>query len=328
MAKTFALVIVGTLLSALLWLLAAAAGIGERGLMIGSLALFFFWVFMVARRGRETLPLPLRQAQAMKAKAARLPPLALADYRNLVAGLPAPSAQQQANFARFVSEAHSWYKHIPLCPPGTPFTFFLDPFAGCDRVVSPVGTLHFAQREKTGFHYSEIPTREYRERYGYLAFSCAERTKVFLVGPAGALVPGDDIAAVADRTGRLRALPPEASRAGMVGLTAAIHPHTAGMPWWDKVALGPTDDCNWPEESGGMETLQRIFERCRELRAAYQRDPEKQFEEGELSGELTFHFIDPTLYALLSPERERQQRAMVDAMGRAIALIHEPANRT
>jgi hypothetical protein len=31
---------------------------------------------------------------------------------------------------------------------------------------------------------------------------------------------------------------------------------------------------------------------------------------------------------LLTPERERQQRAMVEAMGRAIALIYEPEHRT
>ena len=77
-----------------------------------------------------------------------------------------------------------------------------------------------------------------------------------------------------------------------------------------------------------METLRRIFERCRELRAAFEDDPGQLLERVELPGELLAEFIDPTLYALLIPERERQRRAMVEAMRRAIALIHEPEHRT
>ena len=49
------------------------------------------------------------------------------EYRELVASLPLPSTDQTARFVDYVSGAHSWYKHLPLFPPGAPFVFFLDP---------------------------------------------------------------------------------------------------------------------------------------------------------------------------------------------------------
>ena len=46
------------------------------------------------------------------------PVLTLAQYQALVAHLPRPSAQQMHDFAVFIGRAHSWYKHLPLLPPG------------------------------------------------------------------------------------------------------------------------------------------------------------------------------------------------------------------
>ena len=39
--------------------------------------------------------------------------LTLAEYLNLLSGVPLPSTQLKTEFAEFVSAAHGWYKHLP-----------------------------------------------------------------------------------------------------------------------------------------------------------------------------------------------------------------------
>lgn len=53
------------------------------------------------------------------------PELDLAVYRDLVKDLPPPTDQQISAFAEYVSTAKSWYKHLPLSPPGRCFRFFI-----------------------------------------------------------------------------------------------------------------------------------------------------------------------------------------------------------
>lgn len=97
-----------------------------------------------------------------------LPTLTLSEYRSLVVTLPPPTDQQKDNFSKFVSQAHSWYKHLPLCLPGVKFHFFIDSSAGCERAVTFTGKIKLTPRAKQGFHYSWIPTNEYRRNFGYL----------------------------------------------------------------------------------------------------------------------------------------------------------------
>lgn len=59
-----------------------------------------------------------------------VPTCSLDDYRRIVSNLPRPSDEQIENFVQFVCTAHSWYKKLPLFPPGVPFRFFVDPAAG------------------------------------------------------------------------------------------------------------------------------------------------------------------------------------------------------
>src|SRR5918995_5505055 len=70
----------------------------------------------------------------------KLPLLTLPEYLSLISDIPLPTQQQKENFVEYVSHAHSWYKHLPLYPPGAPFYFFIDKYAGCDRLVSEDGT--------------------------------------------------------------------------------------------------------------------------------------------------------------------------------------------
>jgi hypothetical protein len=241
--------------------------------------------------------------------------MTLSDYRSIVAGLPAPTVPQMEGFARFVCEAHSWYKGLPLYRPGTRFCVFVDPFAGYDR-VSSAGELRFAVREKQGFHYSAITTREYHERFGHLAYSWVAGKDAERAAAGHGRSPGNDIAAVANKHGRLRLLPPEIIRAGTVRLTAAVHPTSAACPWWDLRAPQDADEIDWPEESGGLEVLRKIFARCREVRETRSGTGLVEFD-----GELGLHLVDPVLHALLSPERERQQRTIAQAVHRVYVLL-------
>jgi len=48
-------------------------------------------------------------------------------YRDLFADVLPPTAEQVRNFCGFVARAHSWYKKLPLVPPGEPFFLYLNP---------------------------------------------------------------------------------------------------------------------------------------------------------------------------------------------------------
>lgn len=52
------------------------------------------------------------------------------EYLKIVSQLPLPTVEQTEAFAKYVTRAHSWYKHLPPFPPGRLFAFFLDPQAG------------------------------------------------------------------------------------------------------------------------------------------------------------------------------------------------------
>ncbi len=79
-------------------------------------------------------------------------PCSLSKYRQIVSDLSRPSKKQIDNFVRFVSEAHSWYKHLPLLPPGATFQFFVDPFSGIDRILQPDGKVVHKERTKNSLN--------------------------------------------------------------------------------------------------------------------------------------------------------------------------------
>jgi hypothetical protein len=283
------------------------------------LAWLLYWA--VRRYGPDRVV--VWQLEAARARMRCGNPLTLDEYRHLVGALPPPTAEQQRSFAEYVAEAHSWYKHLPPYPPGAPFTFFIDPFAGCDCVAGRGGRLRFVAREAPGFHYSAIPTRRYRERYGYLNFSSAERPTVILPIPGRMVMPTDDAAAVADGEGRLRPLPRDVQESGAVRLTAAVHPAGARFPYWDRRTKLQPQDIAWPEETGGCRVVERLFESSRAMRDHLKSDLEGWLRESAvITTEFGQERVDPALKELLRPERERQQREMVAAMRRVCALIY------
>lgn len=77
---------------------------------------------------------------------------------------------------------------------------------------------------------------------------------------------------------------------------------------------------NWTEESGGMEAVTKILDRCRVL----EKDPSrKEYYQGTLDSnqDINLGFVDFPLYQLLDPERQRQRAGMVSAMKRVIELV-------
>jgi hypothetical protein len=150
--------------------------------------------------------------------------LSLAKYRNLVGGLDRPSDVQCEAFTRYVSSAHSWYKHLPLVPPGARFTFFLDLFAGCDVMETKDSRTLLVPRESQGFHYSALPTLEYRTHLGYLGYAHQGGTHVKMTSGDGFVSLSDHLWVIADQKGRWWHLPREVTDVGSVDLTAFVHP--------------------------------------------------------------------------------------------------------
>jgi hypothetical protein len=173
-----------------------------------------------------------------------------------------PTAEQIENFANYVSHAHSWYKHLPLFPPGEMFYFFRDKYAACDVVEPQNGVAKIVKRTEPGFHYSDLPTEEFRTRVGCLGFSCVAGTSVRLNNGSP---PRDKLPTVLGDDAVLYRLPQEITDAGGVSLTAVIHTLSAAYDYWDTWKL-PEGGIQWPEESGGEATITKIFDRCREMR--------------------------------------------------------------
>ena len=79
--------------------------------------------------------------------------------------------------------------------PGAPFYFFIDKYAGYDRLVQKDGTAFLQARVTKGFHYSALPAAEYLAQFGYLAFSCGLGKTVTLLSDGPVVIPRDGIPA-------------------------------------------------------------------------------------------------------------------------------------
>ena len=166
-------------------------------------------------------------------------------YLAEVRRLPRPSHAQVDAFVEHVAIAHSWYKHLPLVPPGERFSFYLNPNAGREWVAAEAGgryrdrTSDTSQRER--FHYTWQPTVAYIERFGYLDYSVAAGTS-FLMPVTGGVLDTTMTARVQASTGEWLDLPEGLRAAGAVHLTAVIHPlGQEPVMWLQRLGrLGPS----------------------------------------------------------------------------------------
>ena len=256
-----------------------------------------------------------------------MPVLTLHDYISLTKHLPQPSPAQMKNFADYVSEAHSWYKHLPLLPPGKTFIFYVDPFAGMQHSISPDGTRKISKRTETGFHYSWIRTDEYRARFGHLAYSQAESTQVYVSSPDGMLVPSDCAPEV--WCYQLKAscsIPSIICEEGSCLVSGIVHTDAANHRlWWFR---GYTEGIGYPEiteECRATLPIREIVDRCRLLH----RRPELEVRLGHgdirVIDDYRLVFVDYPLHLLLVEERIRQKNEMVKSMTAVADMIYSNA---
>lgn len=253
----------------------------------------------------------VRAVREHEASLSTVQPCSLPDYRMYTGHLPRPSGEQIDNFVSFVAQAHSWYKHLPLLPPGEPFHFFLDPFSGYDQIVQHGGDILLTERTDTSqrFHYTWMTTKEYRARFGYLAYECAAGSQFYVQSDTAVWVYA--ALPIFYTAGGAYHIPEEIAEAGTVELTAIVHPKTAEL--WHvaevmHIRAGKSledGSRQWPAETGGEGTFRKIREALN--------DPvERSLSE-----------IAERIDALLLPERRRLQENMVQAIQYMLELVYE-----
>lgn len=248
-------------------------------------------------------------------------PITLSQYRELVAQLTKPSLLQMQEFAEYVSHLHSWYKHLPLLPPGVPFQFFLNPTAGMDLITGAEGTIHATARAEAGHRF--LPTTEYRERFGYLA--CSRSRGTFIAPPNSRLITqfieSDNAVFVFDPdTQSVLQLPEVVIEAGSTFISGIVHTFGANHHLWREMIF--ENILESIEESEGLLSIAKIRDRCRFLQ-----DNPSQVE--RLAPDALVPKQDPyltsvdfPLYQILEPERQRQRAGMVEAMKRVIEMVY------
>lgn len=252
----------------------------------------------------------LEEAMLNRLSGAELPEMRLNAYRSWIGDVAPPTDSQIEAFADHVAGARSWYKHLPLNPPGALFQFYIDPHAGMDRVVLASGEMLLLERtdETEAFHYSWLTTANYRERFGCLAFACGRGAALFqdaVLGDEPVLVDGNC------RFPELRISETEAESpphemlvAGACWLTALVHPHANAdfLASQLRMRRRPPSGQEVPA-SGTWAAILEWWRKGEEVRKA---KAESACQAGD----------DPVLVSLVGQEKARQRRAMVEVMQR------------
>jgi hypothetical protein len=80
-----------------------------------------------------------------------------------------PNEKNINDFISHVSNAHSWYKHLPIGDPGHLFYFYLHPT--CQLKIDASSKVWKPVLNEDCFHYSTLPTDLYRKKFGILTYS-------------------------------------------------------------------------------------------------------------------------------------------------------------
>src|SRR6516164_1707302 len=147
------------------------------------------------------------------------------DYLPVIQQLPRPTLAQTERFARFVSGAHSWYKHLPVCPK-VPFVFYLDPGAGMSLVRTRTGetALVAVTDESTRFHYTWQKTEDYRRRFGHWNYHASYGTSFLFAGEGGVVSSAGAGLKVLAESGDWAGLPADLAGRGTALVSALVHP--------------------------------------------------------------------------------------------------------
>ena len=231
-------------------------------------------------------------------------------YRQLVRAVTPPTNGQIEAFADYVAAAHSWYKHLPMQPPGVDFHFYIDPNAGMDHLVHASGEVTVRARtpDTESFHYSWMTTADYRDRFGCLAFACGMGSTVFSdekLFDETVLVDNNchhPVLQLACDTAMT--LPKDVLDAGTCSLTALVHPRStadflvmrlAMKKWKQPKQLEPGDDLSV-----------MLQKHC------YNSQDDVRTTDEDTNRVST----DPVFIALIEHEKARLRRSMIEAMQR------------
>jgi hypothetical protein len=170
------------------------------------------------------------------------------DYVEVIRQLPKPSVAQTERFARFVSSAHSWYKHLPVHPK-VPFVFYLDPGAGMSLVQTRTGESALVEiaDESTRFHYTWQKTPDYRRRFGYWNYHAAYATSFWYASDGGVVNTAGPGLRILAESGDWVPVPPDLAATGTALISALVHPHLNFQIWGqnpDRFGFGEVADPN------------------------------------------------------------------------------------
>lgn len=231
-------------------------------------------------------------------------------YRLLVSDVAPPTDSQIEAFADYVAAAHSWYKHLPMQPPGVDFHFYIDPNAGMDHLVHASGEVTVRARtpDTESFHYSWMTTADYRERFGCLAFSCAAGSSVFgtdLVGEETVLVDSNTLHPMlqVDRDSTMRP-PKQILETGTCSLTALVHPRATASV----VAMRLTSQMRKPPVAPAVKDV--IWD---VIKGLWDRQQDRVVDDEDRVETMA---ANPEWEVLIQQQRARHRQVMIEAMRR------------
>jgi len=244
-----------------------------------------------------------------------VPAMDLDAYRRWLGGVTPPTDSQIEAFADFVADAHSWYKHLPLLPPGAEFLFYIDPQAGMDRLVHASGEVTMRTRtpETQPFHYTWMTTADYRERLGYLSFSCAKGSMLFpgeRLGVERVILDNNTQHPLLQLSGDLAMTPPrEVLEAGTCRLTALVHPRvTADWVATRLAAEKPSQSSSPDIQEATWAAIQQLLE-------------DQQGESGDEQQRIHRLSANPAFESMVQEHRAWLRQQMIDAMQRMRSLV-------
>lgn len=262
--------------------------------------------------------------------------MSLTKYVRTVEACPRTTQSQIDRFIEYLRSAHSWYKHLYLCPPGPKFYFYLDPHAGMNIRRDASGRISAVERERNSACYGTMSctTKQYRDRYGHLTYSVHAGPAFEITDRDGAWVMNNWNPIILTDEGIPYLIPNDLAEESYACLTAVIHRKTLSVLWLKrKFEEEDTPLSSWPEESGGAARLRLIRDTCyRKVNDIQDRifrgeqliphDGRKIRDLRGAEREDRIYHVDQDIKKLMLPEINRQRLSIRQAINRMLNLIH------
>lgn len=274
------------------------------------------------------------------------------DYIRTVKELLLPKEEQTHQFAEFVSEAHSWYKHLPLYP-GKPFFFYLDPNAGRRFVHTQAGDVAFVDitEDSSRFHYTWQTTESYRKRFGFWNYYAPYGSSFLFAGEGGVVnTAGARRKILAPKSGWLE-VPETLMETGKVLLNSLVHPQAQLNLFWIENSNQEEISYFCEDHDAFIQQLYQVMEKEDSLLPAsvtsnilrlyafwqeedYQKQSDQIWDQDGDIIQLSEAWEKTTVYqkereildileSLIEKERERQLELMKQAMNRFLEALYQ-----